>query len=81
MTNGGFNHGPVYTTFVFQNEPSVIRYTVDGSNPNASSTLWDSSGPREPGQVFYITSDTLFRWMATDIKGNVSYGAQEFVIR
>jgi hypothetical protein len=59
----------------------VIRYTLDGSKPDESSTLWDSSGPREPGQVFYITSDTKFRWMATDIKGNVSFGEQEFTIR
>jgi hypothetical protein len=81
MTNGGFNRGPVYTTFTFVNEPSVIRYTLDGSKPDENSTLWDSSGPREPGQVFYITSDTRFRWMATDIKGNVSYGAQDFTIR
>jgi hypothetical protein len=81
MTNGGFNRGPVYTTFQYVNEPSVIRYTLDGSKPDESSTLWDSSGPREPGQVFYITSDTTFRWMATDIKGNVSFGRQEFVIR
>jgi hypothetical protein len=81
MTNGGFNRGPVYTTFQYVNEPSVIRYTLDGSKPDASSTLWDSSGPREPGQVFYITSDTTFRWMATDIKGNVSFGRQEFTIR
>jgi Zinc carboxypeptidase/Chitobiase/beta-hexosaminidase C-terminal domain len=81
MTNGGFNRGPVYTTFQFVNEPSVIRYTLDGSKPDLNSTLWDSSGTREPGQVFYVTSDTLFKWMATDIKGNVSYGAQEFVIR
>jgi Zinc carboxypeptidase/Chitobiase/beta-hexosaminidase C-terminal domain len=81
MTNGGFNRGPVYTTFQYVNEPSVIRYTLDGSKPDESSTLWDSSGPREPGQVFYITSDTTFRWMATDIKGNASFGRQEFIIR
>ena len=81
MTNGGFNRGPVYTTFQYVNEPSVIRYTLDGSKPDLNSTLWDSSGTREPGQVFYITSDTKFRWMATDIKGNVSYGEQEFTIR
>jgi hypothetical protein len=43
-------------------------------------TLWDSSGPREPGQVFYVTSDTTFRWMATDIKGNVSFGIKEYRI-
>ncbi len=81
MTNGGFNRGPVYTTFTYVNEPSVIRYTLDGSKPDLNSTLWDSSGTREPGQVFYITSDTKFRWMATDIKGNVSFGEQEFTIR
>ena len=57
MTVGGFNHGPIYTTFEYVNEPSVIRYTLDGSKPNMSSTLWDSSGTREPGQVFYVTSD------------------------
>ena len=45
-----------------------------------SSTLWDSSGTREPGQVFYVTSDTTFRWLATDIKGNQSTGRQEFRI-
>ena len=81
MTNGGFNRGPVYTTFQYVNEPSVIRYTLDGTKPDLNSTLWDSSGTREPGQVFYVTSDTLFKWMATDIKGNVSYGAMEFIIR
>lgn len=74
MTVGGFNHGPIYTTFEYVNEPSVIRYTTDGSKPDENSTLWDSSGPREPGQVFYVTSDTTFRWLATDIKGNQTLG-------
>jgi Zinc carboxypeptidase/Chitobiase/beta-hexosaminidase C-terminal domain len=81
MTVGGFHRGPVYTTFRFVNEPAVIRYTIDGSMPNTSSTLWDSSGPREPGQVFYVTSDTTFRWMATDIKGNTSFGTEVITIR
>jgi Chitobiase/beta-hexosaminidase C-terminal domain len=80
MTGSTFSQGPQYVTFRYVNEPSVIRYTLDGSRPNASSTLWDSSGPREPGQVFYVTSNTTFRWMATDIKGNVSFGIQEFII-
>ena len=35
----------------------MIRYTTDGSTPNATSTLWDSTGPREPGEVFHITAD------------------------
>jgi hypothetical protein len=80
MTGSTFSQGPQYVTFQYVNEPSVIRYTLDGTKPNASSTLWDSSGPREPGQVFYVTSNTTFRWMATDIKGNVSFGIQEFRI-
>jgi Chitobiase/beta-hexosaminidase C-terminal domain len=80
MTGSTFSQGPQYVTFQYVNEPSVIRYTVDGSRPNESSTLWDSSGRREPGQVFYITSNTTFRWMATDIKGNVSFGIQRYRI-
>ena len=65
---------------MFVNEPSVIRYTTDGSKPTESSTLWDSTGPREPGQVFHITKRTMFRWIAEDIKGNVSKGQKVFVI-
>jgi hypothetical protein len=71
---------PIKTTFEFVNEPSVIRYTTDGSTPTASSTLWDSTGPREPGQVFHVTRTTTFRWLAKDIKGNVSTGSDRFVI-
>jgi hypothetical protein len=80
LTVGGFNRGPIYTTFQFINEPSVIRYTLDGSRPDMNSTLWDSSGPREPGQVFYVTSTTTFRWLATDIKGNQTYGTSVITI-
>ena len=71
---------PVETTFEFVNEPSVIHYTMDGSKPTESSALWDSTGPREPGQVFHVTRTTTFRWMAKDIKGNVSTGSDRFVI-
>jgi hypothetical protein len=71
---------PIETTFVYVNEPSVIRYTIDGSKPTESSPLWDSTGPREPGQVFHITEKTKFRWIATDMKGNVSKGQKVFVI-
>jgi hypothetical protein len=67
-------------TFEYVNEPSVIRYTTDGSTPTDSSALWDSTGPREPGQVFRVTQNTTFRWKATDIKGNVSFGMKRFRI-
>jgi hypothetical protein len=71
---------PIETTFEYVNEPSVIWYTTDGSKPTESSTLWDSTGPREPGEEFHVTRTTTFRWMAKDIKGNVSTGSDRFVI-
>jgi Zinc carboxypeptidase/Chitobiase/beta-hexosaminidase C-terminal domain len=81
MTGPKSSAEPIETTFEFVNEPSVIRYTTDGSKPTANSTLWDSSGPREPGEVFHIAPTTTFKWMATDIKGNVSTGQQKFTIK
>ena len=71
---------PIDSTFQFVNEPSVIRYTTDGSTPNASSPLWDSTGDREPGEVFHISQTTTFKWLATDIKGNKSTGSKKFTI-
>jgi Chitobiase/beta-hexosaminidase C-terminal domain/Zinc carboxypeptidase len=71
---------PIETTFEWVNEPSVIRYTTDGKKPTASSPLWDSTGPREPGQTFQLTKTTELRWIATDIKGNVSEGRAKFNI-
>ena len=81
MTGPRFSSGPIEVTFEWINEPSVIRYTTDGSRPNSQSALWDATGPREPGETFHLTRTTTFRWMATDIKGNVSFGRQTFVIR
>jgi hypothetical protein len=71
---------PIETTFEYEKEPAVIRYTTDGSTPTNSSALWDSTGPREPGEVFHLTETTTFRWMATDMKGNVSTGQRTFTI-
>jgi Chitobiase/beta-hexosaminidase C-terminal domain len=81
MTGTKSSAAPITTTFEFVNEPSVIRYTTDGSKPTETSTLWDSTGPREPGEVFHVATTTTFRWMATDIKGNVSTGSQKFTIK
>jgi hypothetical protein len=80
MTGANRSVGPIETTFEWVNEPSVIRYTMDGSKPTGSSPLWDSTGPREPGQTFHLTEDTTFRWVATDIKGNKSRGKEKFKI-
>jgi hypothetical protein len=81
MTGARSSSTPITTTFQWVNEPSVIRYTTDGSKPTGSSTLWDSTGPREPGQSFVVSSTTTFRWLATDIKGNVSTGQAKFTIK
>ena len=59
----------------------MIRYTTDGSKPTDTSPLWDSTGPREPGQSFVVSTTTTFKWTATDIKGNVGHGVEQFVIR
>jgi Zinc carboxypeptidase/Chitobiase/beta-hexosaminidase C-terminal domain len=81
MTGASSSSTPIETTFEFVNEPSVIRYTTDGSKPTESSTAWDSTGPREPGEVFHVDATTTFRWRAEDIKGNVAFGKQTFRIR
>jgi Zinc carboxypeptidase/Chitobiase/beta-hexosaminidase C-terminal domain len=80
MTGPTRSSAPIDTTFEYEKEPAVIRYTTDGSTPTNSSPLWDSTGPREPGQVFHLTETTTFRWRATDIKGNVSTGQRTFTI-
>ena len=81
MTGPTRSAGPIETTFEWINEPSVIRYTMDGSKPTEDSPLWDSTGPREPGQTFHLTESTEFRWLATDIKGNTATGKEKFTIR
>ncbi len=81
MTGVRSSSTPITTTFRWVNEPSVIRYTTDGSKPTASSTLWDATGPREPGQSFVVSSTTTFKWLATDIKGNTSTGQAKFQIK
>ena len=80
MTGERRSSQPIDTTFDFGEEPAVIRYTTDGSTPTESSPAWDSTGPREPGEVFHITKTTTFKWMATDIKGNRSFGERTFTI-
>ena len=80
MTGPSSSSTPIETTFEYVNEPSVIRYTTNGSRPTSRSRLWDSTGPREPGEVFHVTQTTTFRWRAEDIKGNVSTGSARFEI-
>ena len=84
MTGPDDSPQPIRTTFEFVNEPSVIYYTTDNSKPVAKEggkvKVWDSTGPREPGQSFLVTKSTHFRWIAKDIKGNTAIGHRHFTI-
>ena len=81
MTGARSSSTPITTTFKYVSEPAVIRYTTDGSKPSNTSTLWDSTGPREPGQSFVVTTTTEFRWLATDMAGNQTTGRATFTIK
>jgi hypothetical protein len=81
MTGPRSSSTPITTTFQYVSEPAVIRYTTDGSKPSNTSTLWDSTGPREPGQSFVVTTTTEFRWLATDMAGNQTTGRATFQIK
>jgi hypothetical protein len=81
MTGARSSSTPITTTFQYVSEPAVIRYTTDGSKPDNTSTLWDSTGPREPGQSFVVSQTTEFRWLATDMAGNQTTGRTTFTIK
>jgi zinc carboxypeptidase/chitobiase/beta-hexosaminidase-like protein len=81
MTGVRSSSTPITTTFQYVTEPAVIRYTTNGSKPGNTSALWDSTGPREPGQSFVVTTTTEFRWLATDMAGNQTTGRATFTIK
>jgi hypothetical protein len=75
VPDGGASRTPIQATFEYGTEPSVIYYTLDGSDPTLASTKWEAQGPRQPGQIFQFEepeSPVTLKWIAQDIKGNVS---------
>ncbi len=69
---GAASQTPVTATFKWDNEPSVVRYTLDGSTPTLSSPAWERERLRGPGTSFTFTSTTTVKWIAVDVKGNVA---------
>ena len=79
--NGGTSDEPIDATFSFVNEPSVIHYTTDGSTPTLDSPVWQARGPRQPGEWLTFDETTTLKWIAVDIRGNVSeVRSADFVI-
>jgi hypothetical protein len=70
--DGWASQTPITATFEWVNEPSKIFYTIDGSTPTDESILWEAQGPRRPGQILRFEETTTVKWIAEDIKGNVS---------
>lgn len=72
--------GPGTTTFTFSvGEAANIYYTLDGSEPTASSPKLGFAGYREGPERITITARTTVRWFAVDFAGNVE-AVQERVL-
>ena len=62
--------GMVTVTFDVS-EPAAVFYTLDGSAPTYSSTLYASAGIREGGERLTIPEGTRVHWFSVDSAGNV----------
>ncbi len=53
------------------NEPAAVFYTLDGTVPNLSSTMYAAAGVREGGERIRVPIGTEIRWITVDSAGNV----------
>jgi hypothetical protein len=54
-------------------EPAAVFYTLDGSVPTYSSTLYASAGVREGGELLTVPTGTTISWFSVDSAGNVEH--------
>jgi hypothetical protein len=52
-------------------EPAAVFYTLDGSIPTYSSSLYASAGIREGGEALTVPAGTVVHWFSVDSAGNV----------
>jgi len=52
-------------------EPAAVFYTLDGSVPTYSSTLYASAGIREAGELLTVPAGATVHWFSVDAAGNV----------
>jgi hypothetical protein len=52
-------------------EPAAVFYTLDGSTPTLSSTLYAAGGIREAGELLTVPTGTTVHWFSVDSAGNV----------
>jgi hypothetical protein len=52
-------------------EPAAVFYTLDGSVPTLSSTLYGSAGIREAGELLTVPEGTIVHWFSVDAAGNI----------
>ncbi|HEX6232464.1 MAG TPA: M14 family zinc carboxypeptidase [Jiangellaceae bacterium] len=57
-------------------EPAAVFYTLDGSVPTLSSTLYASAGIREAGELLTVPAGTTVHWFSVDAAGNVEQNYQ-----
>jgi hypothetical protein len=57
-------------------EPAAVFYTLDGSTPTLSSTLYASAGIREGGELLTVPEGTTVHWFSVDAAGNVEQNYQ-----
>jgi len=62
--------GMVDVTFTVS-EPAAVFYTLDGSAPTYSSTMYASAGIREGGETLTLPAGTKIHWFSVDAAGNV----------